>query len=85
MPRSIHLFLEPEDFSDIAATTSSEELMSAIAYLSTWNVTTFPVVTISRDRHDTSDLFAFYTDPDKPGRSYSIGAVWHDDHYGFHS
>ncbi len=85
MPRTTHLVLEAEDIEKIAETAGYTQLMAAIAYLSTWNVTTFPVVTISRDGSDTSDLFAYYSDPDNPDRRYAIGAVWHDDHYGFHS
>ena len=85
MTRVINLGLSAEELETISESTNWDKLMAAIAYLSTWNVTTFPGVTISRDRSDTSDLFAFYYDPAHQERRYSIGAVWHDDHYGFHS
>ena len=43
----------------------------------------YPHVEIFRDRGDT-DLVAVYKDASAV-RGYVIGAVWHDDHYGFHS
>ena len=83
--RTTNIYFMPDDFAAITEIAGHEKLMSAIGYLATWNITGFPVVTITRDRHDTADLFASYRDPDHPERRYSIGAVWHDDHYGFHS
>jgi len=83
--RTTCMFLNAEDIEKIAQSTNWDKLMTAIAYLSTWNIATFPVVTITRDRMDTNDLFALYHDPKHPERRYSIGAVWHGDHYGFHS
>lgn len=57
------------------------QLNAAIGYLSTWNLN-YPIVKIWRGAG--ADLDAAYFDADR-NRQYVIGAVWHDDHYGFHS
>lgn len=58
-----------------------DEWIKAIGYLSTWNMT-FPKVDIYADGE--TDMIAVYLN-DEGVKSYSIGAVWHGDHYGFHS
>jgi hypothetical protein len=84
MTRVINLCLSAEEIETISEATSYDKLMAAIAYLSTWNVTGFRGVTINLGS-SPNDLCAFYYDPDSSQRRYVIGAVWHDDHYGFHS
>lgn len=54
---------------------------AAIGYLSTWNYT-FPTCDIYSDGE--ADLIAIYKHADGT-RGYAIGAIWHGDHYGFHS
>jgi len=61
--------------------TDITEWYRAIGRLSTWNMT-FPTVNIYPDGE--TDMVAAYFD-EKGDRQYVIGAVWHDDHYGFHS
>ena len=79
--RNIELMLSSEDMIQIAETIGTwEKLWMAIGYLSTWNLS-YPTVRIFRD--GSTDLVAVYL---KDGdRMYTIGAVWHGDHYGFHS
>lgn len=57
------------------------EIFKAIGYLSTWGMD-YPRVEIYQD--GKSDLIATYFD-NKGERRYTIGAIWHDGHYGFHS
>jgi len=57
-----------------------DKLWDAIGYLSTWNLA-YPVVNIFKDR-DNDLVAVYFKDGD---RMYTIGAVWHDDHYGYHS
>ena len=53
----------------------------ALGYLGTWNMT-YPSVDIYTD--GDTDMVAVYKD--ETGTSgYVIGAVWHEDHYEFHS
>ena len=86
MARNIRLGMEPSDLVTIAESIGSwGKLWEAIGYLSQWNMS-YPMVTIIIDGKvgTTNDLVAFYDDePNK--RQYTIGAVWHDTHYGFHS
>lgn len=80
--RNIELHLSSEDMIQIAEAIGTwDKLWTAIGYLSTWNMT-FPTVNIYRD--GDTDMVAVYLN--KQGeRGYVIGAVWHEDHYGFHS
>jgi hypothetical protein len=80
--RTIDLGLSSEDMITIAESIGTwDKLWEAIGYLSTWNQS-YPKVCIYRDRDN--DLVAVYLN-DAGETKYAIGAVWHDDHYGFHS
>lgn len=62
-----------------------DKLWEAIGYLSTWAGDTYAECEIYLDRaSDPADLLAVYKDG-ATGKQYVIGAVWHDDHYGYHS
>ena len=59
----------------------------AIGYLSTWAMHNpeYQTCEIHQDFHgEGTDMVAVYKDADGT-RRFVIGAVWHDDHYGFHS
>ncbi len=79
--RTVTLHFNAVDQTEMRQLTDATEWYYAIGYLSTWNMT-FTRVNIYRDT-DT-DLLAVYYD-DKDVRQYTIAAVWHNDHYGFHS
>ena len=82
MTRTVNLNLTNEDMIQIAESIGTwDKLWQAIGYLSTWNLS-YVRVDIYRDGGD--DLVAVYLDGNED-RKYVIGAVWHDDHYGFHS
>lgn len=83
--RQVTIGLSSEDMVQIAENIGAwDKLWQAIGYLSTWNMS-YPIVRIYRDGGPYStDLYAVYTDSDGNVK-YVIGAVWHDDHYGFHS
>jgi hypothetical protein len=82
--RTITLLLTDNDMIEIAEQINNwDKLWGAIGYLSAWAAGHYPTVTIWRDGKD-ADLVAHYKNADgTPG--YTIGAVWHDTHYGFHS
>jgi hypothetical protein len=61
--------------------TDTTEFNKAVGYLSTWNMV-HPTMHIYADGE--TDMTAVYFDADG-NRAYVIGAVWHEDHYGFHS
>ena len=82
-PRTITLNLDNNELTEIATSIESwDALWGAIGYLSAWN-TSYPYVQIFRDSN-SNDLVASYRDV-SGDRQYVIGAVWHDDHYGYHS
>ena len=67
--------------TQMQAATDVNEWFRAIGYLSTWNMT-FSKVEIHVDGE--TDMVAVYKDENN-NVGYVIGAVWHGDHYGFHS
>jgi hypothetical protein len=79
--RTIELNLTSEDMIIIAESIGTwDKLWEAIGYLSSWNLS-YPTVNIFKDR-DNDLVAVYFKDGD---RMYTIGAVWHGDHYGFHS
>ena len=79
--RTIELNLTSEDMITIAESIGTwDKLWEAIGYLSSWNLS-YPTVNIFKDR-DNDLVAVYFKDGD---RMYTIGAVWHGDHYGFHS
>jgi hypothetical protein len=81
--RNVKIEFDTSAMTEIAMSNNCdwEKLWHAIGYLSTWN-TTYPTVLIFRD--GATDLVAIYYD-EKNSPKYVIGAVWHGEHYGFHS
>tara|TARA_R110000822_G_C15034505_1_gene464625 strand:+ start:376 stop:627 length:252 start_codon:yes stop_codon:yes gene_type:complete len=83
MTRQVTINLTTGELTEIAMNTGSwEKLWHAIGYLSTWN-DSYPYVNIWRDGKD-AHLVAVYRDTETD-RTYTIGAIWQQDHYGFHS
>ena len=80
--RQTTINLDAVQMTQIREIVGPEAFNVTIGYLSTWNMT-FPTCEIYLDR-DMPDLQAHYCDADGNCR-YVIGAIWHDDHYGFHS
>lgn len=80
--RMVTLELDANAMTQVAVTVGSwDKLWGAIGYLSSWNLS-YPYVTIFRD--GATDLVAVYKDSSGV-RQYTIGAVWHGAHYGYHS
>jgi hypothetical protein len=84
--RTITLNVDAVTKTEIAEITGHDKLNAALGYLSGWNMT-FPHVTISGGVFDGNPelLAAYRTNADDRRPGYVIGAVWHDDHFGFHS
>lgn len=84
--RTVTINLTSEDMIQIAVVINTwDKLHEAIGYLSTWNMS-YPNVVIYRDgtKAGDADLVAVYSDAERNVK-YVIGAVWHEDHYGYHS
>ena len=84
--RTITLNMDAVTKTWIAEITGHDKLNNALGYLSGWNMT-LPHVTISGGVFDGNpELLAIYrADADATSVGYAIGAVWHGDHFGFHS
>ena len=83
--RLIDMQLDAVTKTKIAEITGHDKLNEAIGYLAGWNMS-FPHVAIGGGSYDGApELYANYRkEPDGP-IGYQIGAVWHGDHFGFHS
>ncbi len=61
-------------------------IRDAIGYLSLWNWSGYPHVDIVlMGREGDMELCAYYRKEPGGKAGYVIGAVWHGDHFGFHS
>ena len=82
--RVINLHINAVDKTKVCETSGASKFFDAIGYLSTWNMT-YPTVDIYiADSGEVPELFARYLDESGDSK-YVIGAVWHGDHFGFHS
>ena len=85
-PRIVMIIIDPDTEHTLREEVGSKEYDAAIGYLSTWNLS-FPTVQIyctGSGPRSNPELLAIYSYPDGT-RGYTIGAVWHGDHFGFHS
>ena len=63
-----------------------EKIRDAIGYLSLWNWSTFPHVNIVlMGNAGQMELIASYYKEEGGQLGYVIAAIWHGDHFGFHS
>lgn len=81
--RAVDYRVNAEQYTQIAAITGAEKLNAAIGYLVQWNMT-HPRVIIYVAGGAGIELVAVYIRADDTS-AYAIGAVWHKDHFGFHS
>jgi hypothetical protein len=86
--RTIELCIDADAMMAIAEIVGNKELFFAIGYLSQWNLNMAKVRIIGGVYCGNPEIIATYwrhntTEPQTI--AYQIGAVWHDDHFGFHS
>jgi len=83
--RLIDMQLDAVTKTKIAEITGQDKLNAAIGYLAGWNMS-LPHATISGGVFDGNpELLATYRSGKNVSDCYVIGAVWHGDHFGFHS
>lgn len=87
MERTVELCLDADKHVEMADIVGNKELFSAIGYLSQWNMNLSRVRIIGGVYDGNPELTATYWRHSTEGEpiAYQIGAVWHDDHFGFHS
>jgi len=86
--RTIELAIDADTLMALADASSNAELFKAIGYLSQWNMNMAKVRILGGVYDGNPELTATYwrhntTEPQTI--AYQIGAVWHGDHFGFHS
>lgn len=83
--RTIDMFLDAVTMHQIREITTPQHFHSAIGYLTSWNMT-FGYVRITGGVYDGNpEMVAIYKNSPTGPVEYCLGAVWHEDHFGFHS
>ena len=83
--RTVDIFLDATVQTQIRERTGSQRFYEALGYLTSWHMT-FGYVRITGGFYSGNpELIATYKDNPTAPVGYCIGAVWHDDHFGFHS
>lgn len=81
-PRTIVMRLTSDDVKELQISTDYDEVLRAIARLSTWGMQTYDTVTIMRDgKHD---LIALY-EIEGASERFVMGAVWRETSYELYS
>ena len=81
-------FADADTLTSIAEITGNKELFQAIGYLSQWGMGSdrYAYCEIFGGVYDGKpELIANYRAEERGLIAYQIGAVWHEDHFGFHS
>jgi hypothetical protein len=83
--RTIDIMIDAVTLHQIRELTGYQRFYEALGYLTSWNMA-FGYVRITGGIYDGNpELIATYKDTLTAPVGYQIGAVWHDDHFGFHS
>ena len=80
--REVLILMDSVQQTQIMEEVGRQNFFAAIGYLSTWNMS-YGFVQITQD--GDTDMVAVYKSTADGSIGYVIGAVWHGDHYGFHS
>jgi hypothetical protein len=81
--RNIQYAFDAVELNAVHHATDYKQVESALGYLSSWNMS-FPIVTIYI-AGDEEIRAVYYNKADDKRAGYVLAAVWHDDHFGFHS
>lgn len=83
--RTIDLQMDAETQMKIREAATVAEYNNAVGYLASWNMS-FGYVSILGGVYDGNpEITATYRKEAGGPIGYQIGAVWHTDHFGFHS
>lgn len=83
--RTIDIMIDAVTLHHIRELTGSQRYHEALGYLTSWNMS-YSYVRITGGVYDGNpELIATYKDNPTAPVEYQIGAVWHGDHFGFHS
>ena len=86
--RTIRFGIDADTLVNIAEITGNVELFRAIGYLTQWATGSdkYAYVEIIGGVYDGNpEIIATYRKEERGPITYQIGAIWHGDHFGFHS
>lgn len=83
--RTTRFNLDADTIEKIVEITGHEQYFRALGYLSTWNMSHTFCEIIGGAYDGDAQLVATYRKEANGPITYQIGAVWHGDHFGFHS
>jgi hypothetical protein len=86
--RTIRLGLDADTIVKIAEITGNDQFFRAIGYFTQWATGSdnYAYVEIIGGVYDGNpEIIATYRKEERGPITYQIGAVWHGDHFGFHS
>ncbi len=92
--RTIEFCFDGMDLQQMREATNVVAVETALGYLTSWNMNIGHVRITMTLASDCAELCASYyrdgvapspLDGQRPAPVYVIGAVWHGDHFGFHS
>jgi hypothetical protein len=83
--RNLDICLDAVTINQMQQVAGYMRFHDALGYLSSWNMTYGYVRITGGIYSGNPELIATYKDEANGPVRYQIGAVWHDDHFGFHS
>jgi len=83
--RTIRFGIPADTVTAIAEITGNEAFFHAVGYLSTWSLSHAHCEIIGGVYDGNPEIIATYRRHADGPITYQIGAVWHGDHFGFHS
>lgn len=88
LPREVAVNIDPDRFIELCQNVPAEQAWMAIGRLAMYaNGVNYPAVHIwlsATGKDSQAEIMAVYRD-DRGNARFTMGAVWHDDHFGFHS
>lgn len=82
--RTANLNFTADAWETLIQQTEAHKAHDALAYLTVWALASYAHVTVYISTRDP-EMVAIYRKQEGEAPGYTIGAVWHDDHFGFHS
>lgn len=83
--RIIRYGIDADTTVNIVEITGNDLFFRAVGYLTTWNLSYAYCEVIAGVYDGVPEIVATYRREERGPITYQIGAVWHGDHFGFHS
>lgn len=83
--RTIRLGMDADTIVNIAEITGNTEFCRALGYFMQWGLDHTYLELIGGVYDGNPEIIATYRKEERGPITYQIGAIWHGDHFGFHS